>query len=127
MAVGEGFVIDQNFRLVPVMDEIEEVEQVLDFSGSENRRMADPFSFSFFTISRIPLGQDDGFSIVGMEFVPENESDSKNFCGRVRMKNILELVLGGRIRIHIHILPENGDREQIFETGVSWNLLLNVV
>jgi hypothetical protein len=112
MAIGEGFVIDQDLRMFPVVDDVEQVEQILDFGRRIYGGMPDPFAFPFLPVRRIPFGQKDGFLVLGMQPVTENDGDAECFGRWTRMKDVLEFGLGRRVGIHGPILPENGTREQ---------------
>jgi hypothetical protein len=112
MAIRDGLVVDENFCLVPIVDDVEQIEKVVDFGRREDSRVPDPFPLSFFPIGRIPLGQGYGLAVFRVELVPEDDRDAEDFRRFARMKDFLEFLLGGLIRIHGTIVPENDDGGQ---------------
>jgi len=95
VAVRQAFVVDEDFGLGPMVDEVEKFEELFDFVGRVGRLMGDEFAFSFGLVCRASPGQADRFFVVGTRMVGKDESDFEGLGLVIGMENLLELFFLG--------------------------------
>jgi hypothetical protein len=105
VAVGDFLVVDEDLCAFPIVDNVEQVEEVIDFGGRVNGRMADPLAVSLFFIGGILFGEGHGFVIVVRHFVAEDDRDPKGFGLAAGEKDVLEFLLRRPISLHVLTLP----------------------
>ena len=105
VAVGDFLVVDEDLCAFPVVDDVEQVEEVIDFGGRVNGRMADPLAVSLFFIGGILFGEGHGFVIVVRHFVAEDDRDPKGFGLAAGEEDVFEFLLRRPIWLHVLTLP----------------------
>ena len=103
MAIGNLFVVDQDFCRFPIMDEVEELEELIDLRRSESSLVTNPFAFPFFFISGIFFGQLDSSFIIGRDLVTKDERNFEGFGLGARIENVSQFLFLVLIIFHFSL------------------------